>query len=284
MRTWLDLRKNKWTIAALGVAALAVFAIYEILFARLFPFSPFVLGFSRQEYASFIVYHHGQPVSSQLAYVNDVVLAEENYHGLPFRSKPEIFLCRNDGEYQRLTGGKARFIAFNGRLFVSQRAQTDASQGNIDLRLYVTHELSHCLLQQHLSILRSAKMPRWVFEGIAMDCAKQVGVGVYPAKAMVYEAVARGIFCEPADFGTYLSGEKGTALSCPIDNKTAFFYAEFGCLVDSIRSRHGTQRYQAFLKNLVESPALNVDRSFETVFGVTLRDEITRFKNETQRQ
>jgi hypothetical protein len=283
MRTWCSLRNKKWTVTALGVVALAFFTIYEIIFARLFPFSPIVLGFSRQEYASFIVYHHGQPESSQLAYVSDIVSAEENYHGLPFRSKPEIFLCRDDGEYHRLTGGRARFIATNGRLFVSHRAQTDARQGIIDLRIYVIHEMSHCLLQQHLSVLRSAKMPRWVFEGVAMDCANQVGVGVYPSKAKVYDTVAQGIFCEPADFGTYLSGEKGTALSCPLENKIAFFYSEFGCLVEFIRTSHGAQQYQAFLKDLGESPAFNVDRSFERVFGLKFPEEIARFKNETRK-
>ena len=283
MTRFSGLRKKKRAVATLSVAVLALFAVYEVLFGRLFPLSPVVVGFSRQEYGSFVVYHHGQPESSQFSYVSDVVVVEEKYHGMAFRSKPEIFLCKDDGEYRRLTGGKARFIAINGRLFVSQRAQADARQGTIDLRTYLTHEMSHCLLQQHMSLLRSAKMPRWLLEGTAMDCAAQVGVGVYPAKSRVYDAVARGVFCEPADFGTYLDGEKGTAISCPIENKTAFFYSEFGCIVEFIRSSYGAQRYQAFLKDIVESHALNVESSFEKVYGTKLRDEIARFKNETKK-
>ncbi|NLZ06574.1 MAG: hypothetical protein GXY19_15525 [Phycisphaerae bacterium] len=278
------MRKRRWVVAAVAVAALALFGVYELLFGRLFPFSPVVAGFSRQEYESFIVYHHGQPESSQLSYLSDVVAIEEDYHGMPFRSEPEIFLCRDDREYHRLTGGRARFIAINGRLFVSKRAQDDARQGRIDLRTYLTHEMSHCLLQQHMSILRSLKVPRWLLEGTAMDCAGQVGVGIYPDRSRVYDAVARGVFCEPADFGTVLDGEKGTALSCPIENRTAFFYSEFGCLVEFLRSSHGAQRYQAFLKDLVESRTLNVEKSFEEAYGTTLGDEIARFKNETQRR
>ena len=264
--------KKKWALAALSVAALSLLAIYELLLGRLFPFSPVVVGFSRQEYGNYALYHHGQPESSQLSYLSDVVVIEENYHGMAFRSKPEIFLCRDDCEFQRLTGGKARFNAINGRLFVSQRAREDAKQGRIDLRTYLTHEMSHCLLHQHMSILRSLKMPRWLLEGIAMDCAGQVGVGVYPAKSIIYEAVAQGMFCEPADFGTYLSGEKGTAISCPITNKTAFFYSEFGCIVEFIRSSHGTARYQAFLKDVVQSHPLNVEKSFERAYGKNLGD------------
>lgn len=126
-------------------------------------------------------------------------------------------------------------------------------------------------------------MPRWLFEGIAMDCAGQVGAGVYPTRSKVYEAVAKGVFCEPADFGSYLGGETGTALSCPITNKTAFFYSEFGCIVEFIRSSHGTQRYQAFLKDVVESHSLNVEQSFQRVYGKNLGDEIARFKNETNK-
>ena len=277
------LGKKKWAVAALAVAALVLLVIHELLLGRLFPFSPVVVGFSRQEYGSFVVYHHGQPESSQLSYLSQVVVMEENYHGMAFRSKPEIVLCKDDREYQRISGGKAKFIAVNGRLFVSQRAQEDARQGKIELRTYLTHELSHCLLQQHMSFLRQLKMPRWLLEGTAMDCAGQVGVGVYPPKAIVYDAVARSVFCESADFGTALSGEKGTAISCPITNQTAFFYSEFGCIVDFIRSSHGAQRYQAFLKDVVEGHPFDVERSFETVYGTTFGEEIARFKTETRK-
>jgi hypothetical protein len=276
--------KKRWAIPALSVAALSLLAVYELLLGRMFPFSPVVVGFSRQEYGNYVVYHHGQPEVSQLSYLSDVVGIEETYHGMAFKSKPEIFLCRDDSEFQRLSGGKARFNAVNGRLFVSQRAQEDAKQGRIDLRTYLTHEMSHCLLHQHMSPLRALKMPRWLFEGIAMDCAGQMGVGVYPAKSEVYQAVAQGVFCEPADFGTYLGGEKGTAVSCPITNKTAFFYSEFGCIVEFIRSSHGTQQYQAFLNDIVESHSLNVEKSFERVYGKNFGDEMARFKNETRKR
>lgn len=275
--------KKRWALAALFIAMLSLLAVHELLLGRLFPFSPVVVGFSRQESGNYVVYHHGQPEASELSYLSGVVGIEENYHGMAFKSKPEIFLCREDSEFQRLSGGKARFNAINGRLFVSKRAQEDAKQGRIDLRVYMTHEMSHCLLHQHMSILRSLKMPRWLFEGIAMDCAGQVGAGVYPTKSKVYEAVAKGVFCEPADFGSYLGGETGTALSCPITNKTAFFYSEFGCIVEFIRSSHGTQRYQAFLKDVVESHSLNVEQSFQRVYGKNLGDEIARFKNETNK-
>ena len=83
--------------------------------------------------------------------------------------------------------------------------------------------------------------------------------------------------------GRISSGEKGTAISCPIANKTAFFYSEFGCIVEFIRSSYGAQRYQAFLKDVVEGHPLNVERSFEKVYGTKLGDEIARFKNETKK-
>jgi hypothetical protein len=283
MTTSGGMGKKKWAVATLSVVAFVLFAVYELLLGRLFPFSPVVVGFSRQEYRSSVVYHHEQPESSQLSYLSDVVALEEEYHGMSFRWKPEIFFCKDDSEYRRLTGGEARFNAINGRLFVSQRAQADARQGKIELRTYLTHEMSHCLLQQRMSIWRSLKMPRWLLEGTAMDCAGQVGVGIYPAKPKVYEAVARGLFCEPADFGTYLDGEKGTAISCPMDNKTAFFYSEFGCLVEFLRSSYGAQRYQAFLRDVVGSRTLNIESSFERVYGAKLVDEITRFKTETKK-
>ena len=139
--------KKEWAFAALFVAVLSVWVVYELLLGRLFPFSPVVVGFARQECASYVVYSHGQPEAAQLSYLNEVAAWEEHYHGMAFRSKPEIFFCRDDGEFYRLSGGKARFNAINGRLFVSQRAQADARQGRIDLRMYLTHEMSHCLLQ-----------------------------------------------------------------------------------------------------------------------------------------
>ena len=65
--------KKKWAAAALAMAALVLLVIYELLLGRLFPFSPVVVGFSRQEYGRYVLYHHGQPESSQLSYLNDVV-------------------------------------------------------------------------------------------------------------------------------------------------------------------------------------------------------------------
>jgi hypothetical protein len=276
--------KKRRAGAALFVAALTGFVLYELLFGRLFPFSPLAVGFLRQDYGNIRVYHHGQPEASQLSYLIEVAAIEEAYHGMAFRSKPHIVFCATDREYRRLSGGTARFIALNGRLFVSARAQKEARQGKIVLRTYLTHELSHCLLQQHTSIWAMLWMPKWLLEGTAMDCAAQVGVGVYPTRSAVYDAVAHGVFCEPEDFGSFLQVEKGTAISCPIENKTAFFYSEFGCLVDYFRSQHGAPRYQAFLKQVLQDHASNVDRSFETIYGIKFSDEVARFKAETKKR
>jgi hypothetical protein len=279
------LKYKKRALAIFVVAAIALLVVYHLLFGRLFPFSPLVLGFSRQAFGGFVVYHHGQPESSRLTYLNDVVVMEEKYHGLLFKWKPEVFLCADDREYERLSGSKARFNAINSRLFVSRRALEDARNEVIDLSVYLTHELSHCLLQQHISLLKAMEMPRWLMEGTAMDCAGQVGVGIYPSQSSVYESVAKGIFCEPEDFGScFFEAEKGTALTCSIENKTAFFYSEFGCLVAFLRSSHGEQRYQAFLKDIVQSGTLDVERSFERVYGTKFSDEVERFKAETKGQ
>ena len=276
-------KHSKWRRAAVPLfALLALLAAGELLFGRLVPFSPVVVGFSRLEGPAFVVYHHRQPEASRLSFLGDVISLEEAYHGLRFTRKPEVFLCRNDAEFRRLTGGRARFNAINGRLFVSGRAQEDARRGTIDLRTYLTHELSHVLLQQHMSVPRALRMPRWLLEGTAMDCAGQVGVGIYPARTAVYEAVARGVFCEPDDFGTSLRGERGTALSCPVENRAAFIYSEFGCLVGFLRSSRGAENYRAFLRDVTEGPHLDVEKSFEKTCGATLREEIARFRAAAQ--
>lgn len=117
-----------------------------------------------------------------------------------------------------------------------------------------------------------------------MDFAKQVGVGIYPSKATVYEHIARGVFCEPADFGTYLEAEKGTALSCPVENKAVFFYSEFGCFIEFIRRRHGDREFRTFLKDIAGSDELNVDKSFVNAFGVSMNDGMDEFVAETRRR
>jgi hypothetical protein len=277
-------KRRATKIARWSVVALLLFALYHALFGRLLPFSPIILTFSRQEYQSATVYHHGQQEASHLAYLNDIIPYEEMYHGISFRRKPAIFLCTDDCEYEKLTGSKTRCISINGRVFVSQRMQDDVRQGKTDLRTYLTHELSHSLLQQQVSILRSTQIPKWLFEGTAMDCARQVGTGVYPAKSTVYKLIAEGAFCEPADFGTYLNAEKGTALTCPVDNKVAFFYSEFGCFVEFLRSSQGGQRYQAFLKDVVECDNLDIDKSFVRIFGIPLNDEFRRFTAQVRKE
>jgi hypothetical protein len=95
--------------------------------------------------------------------------------------------------------------------------------------------------------------------------------------------MAKGIYCEPADYGSCLDRQKGTALTCSVANRVPFFYSEFGCFVAFLRSHHGTQQHQAFLKDVVEADDLDVERSFVRVFGVPLGDEFSRFKAETAR-
>lgn len=271
--------RTKKRILLVSAALILAAGAHSLLWGRLAPISPVVVGFDRRVSPKAIVYfHRGTPIP-EADTVDGLIERAEAWHKLRFRAKPQIVICRSDREYGRFTGHAARFKVFPvyGRLFVSSRAVRDAAAGRIHLDVYLAHELSHSLLYQNMSAWRALSYPGWLLEGVAVRSSGQMGIDGYYTKDATFEAIQRGLFVPPDDWGTILRGQRKSVGDLPLENKMWFIYSEFGCLVDRLIENHGEDRFLRFLKETLSSG--NYRRLFEQTFGIPFDEFLGSFKN-----
>jgi hypothetical protein len=271
-------RRTARRITLTAIVLILGAAAYSMLWGRLAPFSPFVAGFERRESLQAIVYFHkGVPIPGP-DIVDRLVERVEAWHGLKFGAKPQILICRTDREYRRITGRQARFVAFpvQGRLYVSARALRDAGEGRIHLEVYLAHELSHVLLYRNMSLWRALSYPGWLLEGIAVRSSGQLGVDGYYSKEATFEAIRKGYFVLPDDWGTILEKQKKSIRDLPLENKMWFIYAEFGCLVDRLLEIYGRDRFSRFLRATLTER--DIPEAFRRVFGLDYEEFLRTFR------
>ena len=271
---WWKTSKKARIAICLSLALLLFTATYCLLFGRLFPFSPVIVGFSKHEGESAIIYAEANVLLSDFALIDQWIVGVEQAHGLAFKHKPEIFLLKTPAKFQRLTGSTVRFRTFPvyGRVFVSPRALEEADKGLISLPIYLKHELSHALLFQHMTLYRFFHYPKWLLEGIATQSSGMLGHAWYPDKPATCELIREGNFLPPRDYET--SREAATVLKVP--NPAAFLYSEFACIIDDLMAKYGREKVLAYVKALLnKSDDLEL---FRATFGQSFDDYLGDFR------
>ncbi|MDK9706275.1 MAG: hypothetical protein OEL83_04420 [Desulforhopalus sp.] len=164
------LMKNKLRYAiAFGSLLILGLVVYSFLFGKLFPYSPLIIGFSINELPNTIVYVQEGAEHPDLNKIDSLIPNVEKFHEWKFFKKPRIFIFKDKNSYHKRSISNTRFCAFyNGDLIISPWALQEAEKGEISLEIYLTHELSHCLLHQHSGISRAYNYPEWLLEGIAV--------------------------------------------------------------------------------------------------------------------
>jgi hypothetical protein len=242
----------------------------------LFPFSPLVTGFNKQEYRRAIIYYQSADISG-FGSIDSLMKEAEQFHGLSFTRKVEIFICDSDRQFHRYTGSTARFITelLYGRIFVSARAVTDYENQRIHLETYLKHELSHSLLYQNMSLLHSLQYPGWFMEGLATYSAGQMGVDGYLTPGETAAKMKEGYFVEPKDWGTIISPKGKTIKEIEIDNKFLFIYAEFALIISDLIQTQGENRFWTFLHRSLQQE--DFYELFSKTFGIDFESYIKKF-------
>ncbi len=189
-------------LAVLVVAACSVLS-YELLWGRLFPFSPVTVWFQRADLPRVVLYTQNSDTYGRFRWVDALAGEAEASHALTFRAKPKLFFFGDAGAYARRASSKARARTFpNGAIVVSPWVQREDADGTLSLRIYLAHELSHALLYQNMSTLQKLRFPRWLLEGVATHTARQMGTPLYPTKEETYALIRGGNWMPPQYFET----------------------------------------------------------------------------------
>ena len=246
---------------------------YLFLFGKLFPFSPIILGFTKHELTNSIIYVQNESEFTDLQRIDKLLKPVEASHRLNFTKKPRILIFSDRSTYSNRTTTNARFCVYpNGTLVVSPWAIDEDKSGLISLDIYITHELSHVLLYQHMDILTIFKYPQWLMEGIAVYISRQLGTSWYPSKGETYNDIKNGYFFPPH----YYKTDQEYDVKLDIENPIAFMYSEFACIVDNLIEIYGTDMFFKYMDKLLDNA--DHDKVFIETFNKNYSDFLVDFK------
>lgn len=103
-----------------------------------------------------------------------------------------------------------------------------------------------------------------------MDCASQVGVGIYPSKTQIYDSIRQGRIVFPKDYGDLITPDGPSLGNLPVDSKIAIAYSEFGCFFEYLRNSFGNTLLHAYIKLLSKRTWFFENASFQSAFSVSL--------------
>lgn len=269
--------KNKLKYLFIASMIILGFAIYSTLFGKLFPYSPIIIGFSKNELSNTTIYIEEKTnytSISDLKTIDSFIPFVENFHNLHFKKKPRIFIFKDKNSYYQHSLTKARFCAFyNGDIIISPWALKEAKSGKISLEIYMKHELSHSLIHQQSGIIRSSQYPAWLLEGIAVYSSNQLGTTWYPSKNETYDYIKKGNFMPPEYFKT----PKEDQIALNVKHRIPFMYSEFACIVDFLVEKYGKDKLLLYMRKLINNK--NHNKVFKDVFGLEFSECINDFRN-----
>jgi|WetSurMetagenome_2_1015567.scaffolds.fasta_scaffold335556_2 hypothetical protein len=259
---------------------LSIVIIYMLLWGKLFPYSPIIIGFDKYELNNTIIYVQQGAIFNEFTRLDTLTKSVESFHELKFINKPKIFIFKDNESYYQRSVSKARFCAFSsGALIISPWALKEDKQGIISLDIYIKHELSHILIYNYNGFLGEFRYPSWLLEGLAMYSVNQLGTSFYPNIEDTYEAIRAGNFMPPEYFKT----NKEDEININVKYKIAFIYSEFGCIVDYLVKTYGKEKFIKYVKALLEEN--DNEGEFRKVYSRDFNKVISEFKeyvNKTQ--
>lgn len=266
-------KKSKYFFGFLFVL-LFLLLPYQLLWGKLFPYSPVKLGFKKFEFSNIVVYAQGGSETFNYKSLDTLIPSVEIFHKLKFVHKPEIIFFRDAESYYQRTITKARFYAYpNGTLVISPWALKEALDNEISMEINLKHELSHTLLYEHMGFITAYfSYPRWLLEGIAVYSSNQMGTSWYPNKKDTYQCITQGSFLQPEYFNT----KKEDEVNLNVKNKIAFIYSEFACIVDYLNEQYGKDKFHNYMVKLLDS--WQSEKVFKDVYRIDFNTCLNDFK------
>ena len=116
-----------------------------------------------------------------------------------FTKSIRIYVCATPESFWKMTGRTVKAITYRDSVFLSPRLmeQPESISG------YLTHELSHLMMLQHMGLYRFVTMPSWFSEGLAVCVSNGAGVENVP-EIEATEAILAGKHFEPYDNGSVI--------------------------------------------------------------------------------
>ena len=273
------LKKTSKLVIPVIIIVFLTASFYQLLWGKLFPYSPVKIGFAKYDFPKVVVFAENGSAYYDYKTIDSLISGVEIFHGLNFIRKPELLFFRDSNSYFQHSITNARFYAYpNGSLVVSPWAVQEALDGKISINIYLSHELSHTLLYQHMGFTVAYFFyPRWLLEGIAVYNTNQMGTSWYPSKEETYAYIRKGNFLPPEYFNTKREDE----ITLDVKYRTTFMYSEFACIVDYLIESYGKEKFMQYMTQLLNSYQHN--KTFRNVYGIDFETFLYNFKQHVNR-
>ncbi len=267
-------RRRRFTLVTGLLVGVLMLLSHQLLWGKLFAYSPVKPGFTRHELEHTVVYVQDGSAFGGYREVDSLIPIVERSHGLRFERKPEVIVFQDSDTYSQRTTTKARYYTYpRGGIVVSPWAVQEAQAGQISMEVYLKHELSHALLYQHMQLLNALFVfPRWLLDGVATYSSGQMGTSWYPSRAETYESIQRGNFMPPELFGTQAEDQ----VHLDVEHRSPFAYSQFACMVDYLIEEYGRDSFDRYLAGLLGGA--RHDAVFGDVYGVDFGVFVSDFK------
>jgi hypothetical protein len=254
-------------IRAIVVALIALLALC-FPFGPLFPWSPWKPGYSSLVLDRATIYYPtGARVPGPFLDVDRDIDESEQFHRLKAPKRIRVILCRNWGDFQRFMPAMGRVGAVTLDTGTAIYITPRIAEHGFDYGEFLRHEISHATVDQNQSLLEAhanRKAP-WLFEGIAVSFGKQqayASVAQFKAFVMARDLVP---VVDPAKRRPDL----------PSDMR--YNYQVWRYFLEYLIDSYGRDRFQSLLLGVMRDPTAS-ERVFSSVYGVSMPDEIRRFR------
>jgi hypothetical protein len=148
-----------------------------------------------------ILYEPGAEKFAELVSISlpDAIKIVEKGHYSQFTKDIKIYVCATPESFEDMTGRTVKAITYRKSVFLSPRLMEYPET----VSSYLTHELSHLIMVQHMSLYRFVTMPPWFSEGLAVYISEGGGAGDVTETEAI-ETILAGKHFEPHDDGGIL--------------------------------------------------------------------------------
>jgi hypothetical protein len=260
---------KRYRLLALALLAICVVIPPVMAYGPLVPWSPVHPGYEELTLShARVLYPKGGVLPGAYRNADAWIVEAEAFHELPAPKRITIILCRNWGDFHRfvpwlpgnLLGGVS--LATGNAIYITPRVD----ERHLDHGEFLRHEISHSVLAQNASAIRTYWAPRrypWLYDGLAVWFGRQQA---FLTQAEFFERAPRlGVAAAILPSATYGGPD------------LPFSYIAWRNFLDYLDQTHGHAAFVAFVHAANKDPK-NMDELFQSAFHESLPTAVTKFE------
>ncbi|MBI5074823.1 MAG: hypothetical protein HZB62_06610 [Nitrospirae bacterium] len=190
-----------------------------------------------------------------------------------FVAPVKIYVCASIESFKAYgaPSGREGGFVLNKRLFISPKPENTAER----ITRVLTHELSHLQIEQQTGLLKSARIPSWFKEGLAVYVAKGGGAETV-TEDQARNAIQQNKYFQPETEGSLLFPKRARDYGL----EPHIFYREASMFVAYLNHLDDA-KFKSFL--LAIQDGLPFSTAFEDAYGVDIGDVWSDFLAEMKK-